>query len=100
MALTPEKIAELLSKGRARGAYDPVLSDFLASGEAGIEVPFTGTLAGRTAQQVKTGLDTARKRTDANGKLVHEGAQNVRVISADDNVYLINTAAVTTEDEA
>lgn len=99
MALTPEKIAELLSKGRARGAYDPVLKDFIASGEAGIEVEFTGTLAGRNAKQVKTGLDNARKRTDDNGKLIHDGAQNVRVIESDEHVYLINTAVTTNEEE-
>ena len=98
MALTPEKIAELLAKGRARGAYDPVLADFIASGEAGIEVELTGALAGRNAKQVKTGLDNARKRTNDNGKLVHEGAQNVRVIEADDTVYLINTAVTPQED--
>jgi ribosomal protein S3 len=97
-ALTPDKIAELLSKGRARGAYDPILSQFIDSGEAGIEVEFTGTLAGRNAKQVKTGLDAARKRTDGNGSLVHAGAQNVRVIEADGSVYLINTTVVTDEE--
>ena len=91
-ALTPDKIAELLSKGRARGAYDPVLSDFLNSGEAGIEVEFTGALTGKNAKQVKMGLDSARKRTNANGVLVHEGGNNVRVIEADGSVYLINTS--------
>lgn len=94
--LTPDKIAELLSKGRARGAYDAPLSDFLSSGEAGIEVPLTGALAGKTGKQAKSGFDAARKRTDQNGKLVHEGGNNVRVIEADGNVYLINTA-VTSE---
>lgn len=98
MALTPEKIAELLAKGRARGAYDPVLADFLASGEAGIEVEASGALAGRTSKQIKTGLDNARKRTNENGKLVHEGGNNVRVIEADGSVYLINTAVTPQED--
>jgi len=98
-ALTPDKIAELLSKGRARGAYDPVMESFLTSGEAGIQVEATGALAGKTGKQIKSGLEAAKKRTNDNGVLVHEGAQNVRVIEADDNVYLINTAAVTDDSE-
>lgn len=97
-ALTPDKIAELLSKGRARGAYDQPLADFLTSGEAGIEVPLNGAFTGKNGKQVKAGFDAARKRTDANGKLVHEGAQNVRVIEADGNVYLINTSVVTDDE--
>ena len=98
-ALTPDKIAELLAKGRARGAYDPVISDFLASGEAGIEVEVNGALTGRTSKQIKTGLDNARKRTDSNGKLVHEGGNTVRVVEADDKVYLINTGVAVDNDE-
>lgn len=97
-ALTPDKIAELLAKGRARGAYDKPLADFIASGEAGIEVELTGALAGRNSKQAKSGFDAARKRTDANGKLVTEGSQNVRVIEADGSVYLINTAVTVDED--
>lgn len=92
------KIAELLAKGRVRGGYDKVLSDFLANGEAGIEVDLTtGVIAGKTSKQAQMGLNLAKKRTDDNGKLIHEGAQNVRVIESDGNVYLINTA-VTQED--
>lgn len=90
--LTPDKIAELLAKGRVRGGYDRVLTDFFASGEAGIQVDLeTGPIAGKTSKQAKTGLDLARKRTDQNGKLVHAEGVNVRVIESDGNVYLINT---------
>lgn len=97
--LDPAKIQELLAAGRTRGAYGTVLADFLTSGDAGIEVPLdNGPIAGKNSKQAKTGLDNARKRTDDAGKLVYDGAQNVRVIEQEGHVYLINTA-VTVEDE-
>lgn len=95
-ALSPDQIAALLAKGRTRGDYDRVLRDFVESGEAGIEVPLSeGALAGKTSKQAKTGLDNARKRTNDQGKLVVEGAQNVKVIENEGHVYLINVSAST-----
>lgn len=98
--LDPAKIQELLAAGRTRGAYGTVLSDFLTSGEAGIEVDLTsGPIAGKSSKQAKTGLDSARKRTDEKGNLVYAGAQNVRVIEQDGHVYLINTGEAVSDDE-
>jgi len=98
--LDPAKIQELLAAGRTRGAYGTVLSDFLTSGEAGIEVPLdSGPIAGKSSKQAKTGLDSARKRTDEKGNLVYAGAQNVRVIEQDGHVYLINTDSAEEADE-
>jgi hypothetical protein len=92
-ALSAEQIQQLLSTQKSRGDYDAEVRDFLASGEAGIQVPLDqGRFSGRDAKKVKTGLDNARKRTTDAGSLVHEGGQNVKVIVSDDNVYLINTA--------
>jgi len=98
--LDAAKIQELLQAGRTRGAYGTVLSDFLSSGEAGIEVDLTsGPIAGKSSKQAKTGLDSARKRTDEKGKLVYDGSQNVRVIEQDGHVYLINTGAASEDEE-
>lgn len=101
-SLTMEQIQELLSNQRSRGDYDAVLSDFLDSGEAGIQVDLdSGVLAGKDAKKVKTGLDNARKRINqSTGKPVFEKGHAVKVIVAEDNVFLINTASVGTEDEA
>jgi hypothetical protein len=89
-------IADLLQGQRTRGDYDTVLRDFLASGAPGILIPLdSGPMTGKSADQVKTGLENARKRTDSNtGQLVHQGAQNVRVVKKDDLVYLIDTSKV------
>lgn len=96
--LTADAIQALLAAGRTRGAYGTVLSEFLESGEAGIEVDLsTGPIAGKTSKQAKTGLDSARKRTDEKGNLVYAGAQNVRVIEQEGHVYLINTGAASDE---
>jgi len=98
--LDAAKIQELLAVGRTRGAYGTVLSNFLESGEPGIEVPLdSGEIAGKSSKQAKTGLDNARKRTDEKGGLVYAGAQNVRVIEQDGKVYLINTSVTSEEDE-
>ncbi len=95
-ALTQEQIQALLANQRSRGDYDAVLSDFLDSGEAGIQVDLeSGVLAGKDAKKVKTGLDNARKRINqATGKPVFEAGHAVKVIVAEDNVFLINTASV------
>jgi len=100
MALTPEKIAELLAKGRVRGGYDKVLDDFLTSGDAGIEVDLTsGAIAGKTSKQALTGLNGAKKRTNDKGELIHPDAVNVRVIESDGNVYLIRTDVTEDSDD-
>lgn len=92
-------IQALLAAGRTRGAYGTVLQEFLESGEAGIEVDLTsGAIAGKSSKQAKTGLDSARKRTDEKGNLVYAGGQNVRVIEQDGHVYLINTGVASDED--
>lgn len=95
-ALTQAQIQELLANQRSRGDYDAVLAEFLDSGEAGIQVDLeSGVLAGKDAKKVKTGLDNARKRINqSTGKPVFEQGHAVKVIVAEDNVFLINTASV------
>jgi hypothetical protein len=91
-AITPDMIAELLAKGRSRGDYESFLREFLDSEEAGWEVPLdSGPFAGKTAKQVKTSFDNARKRLGDDGKAKIDGGTAVKVIVADDKAYLINT---------
>ena len=109
-ALTAEAIASLLATSRGRGDYDSVLSDFLKSGDAGIEVDLSaGALAGKDAKNVVTGLNNAKTRMNKEtGEPVHPGGHAVKVIlrkvgdgdNAEEHVFLINTSLVggTTED--
>lgn len=91
--LDADTIAALLAGQKSRGDYDRVITEFLTSGEPGWLVDLeTGPLAGKSAKQVKTGLDNARKRTDQAGKLVHEGGADIKVILNDEKAYVINTA--------
>jgi hypothetical protein len=101
-ALDPNMIQQLLSRTRSRGEYDEELSEFLSSGQVGVEIALTeGRFAGKGAKQVKTGFDNARKKTNANG-LVHAGGQNVKVVAVtpkegeegEEHLYLINQALV------
>jgi len=103
-ALTQEAIQALLATSRGRGDYDSVLSDFLKSGEAGIEVDLTaGSLAGKDAKNAVTGLNNAKTRMNKeSGEPVHKGGHAVKVIlrkvgegdAAEEHVFLINTALV------
>ena len=102
--LSPNEIQELLSKARSRGEYDQYLKEFMESGDAGRLVDReSGILAGKSADQVKVGLENAKKRTDDNNKLIHgDGALAVKVIKktegeGDDKeelVYVIDTSKV------
>jgi hypothetical protein len=97
-ALNAGRIAELLAKQKSRGDYDAELREFLAGGEAGIEVPLTeGRFTGKSAKMVQTGFNNARKRTNEGGQPVHPGGSAVKVIVEKDDsdvehVFLINTA--------
>lgn len=102
--LTADAIAALLATSRGRGDYDSVLSDFLKSGDAGIEVDLSaGALAGKDAKNVVTGLNNAKGRMNKEtGEPVHKGGHAVKVIlrkvgegeNAEEHVFLINTSLV------
>jgi hypothetical protein len=110
-ALSGEQIQGLLAGARSRGEYDTYLKEFMESGDPGRLVDReTGILAGKKADQVKVGLENAKKRTNDAGQFVHPGAQGVKVIRKapeDDNgkpikdapdnevmIYVIDTAKV------
>lgn len=102
-----DAIQALLETSRARGDYDSILDEFLASGDMGIEVDLTsGPLAGKNtekgAKNVVTGFKNAAKRMGDDGQPRHPGAHNVQVINrkvgdgddAEYHVFLINKATL------
>lgn len=101
-ALTPEQIAELMQKGRTKGAGEKVLQSFLDSQEQGIVVDLTsGPLAGKNATSAVATLNNAIKRTRVNGTTVEKvnpQFENILVKKAgkgdDAKVALINTELV------
>jgi hypothetical protein len=105
--LNMDDISKLLSETRTRGDYDVVLDDFYKSSEPGIEVEFSGNLAGKDAMNVYTGLNNAKKKQDKDGNLVRPWGPQIKVIkknfggsgaegqpAKDEHVFLINTALV------
>lgn len=87
--LTSEQIAALLGNTRTKGQYTVYLTDFLTSGEQGICVNEQWVdLAGKKATTLKQGFENAKDNKNA-----PDGAENVKVISNEDKVYLINLTA-------
>jgi hypothetical protein len=81
MALTLEDITGILGETRSKTNAGEYLTDFLNSGELGREVDLNaGSFAGKSAKQVKTALDNARKKVnDETGQLVVAGGTDVQV---------------------
>lgn len=94
-ALTSDQITELLASSRSRGEYDQYLKEFMESGDPGRLVERDGgILAGKTEDQTKVGLENAKKRTNDAGELVHKGANLIKVIKKEGQVYVIDTSKV------
>jgi len=87
MPLSPDQIQALLGKTRTKGDYVVKLNSFLNSGEQGICV-------NETWVELKDKKATTLKKTN---KDAAEGADSVKVISADDLVYLVNLKAAGVE---
>jgi len=102
-------ISQLLQDTRTRGDYGVVLDDFYKSGQPGIEVEFSGNLAGKDAMNVYTGLNNAKKAQDKDGNLVRTWGPSIKVIKKnfggngtdkegdtpkDEHVFLINTELI------
>lgn len=115
-ALSADQIQDLLAGARSRGEYDTYLKEFLESGDAGRLVDReSGTLAGKRAEQVKVGIENAKKRTNDAGQFLHPGAQSIKVIrkapegpdgkpmkDPPDNevmIYIIDTSKVVAQEE-
>lgn len=84
--LTAQDIAQLLAKTRQKGLYIQKMNEFLASGELGVSAKSTWVeLADKKDTTLKQGFDNAK-----GSKEVADGAENVRVISQEGDVYLVN----------
>lgn len=87
MGLTQEQIDALLSKSRSSG-YTEKQNEFLASGENGVCVNEQWPeFKDKKANTLKQGFEGAKTKKDA-----AEGADKIKVVVADDKVYLLNLA--------
>jgi hypothetical protein len=87
--LTADQIQTLLGKTRTKGVYVQYLNQFIASGEAGVNVNEQWVdLRDKKATTLKQGFENAKDNKEA-----ADGAENVKVISNEDLVYLINLSA-------
>ena len=102
--LDQAEVLKMLGETRTRGDYDVILDEFHASNEIGVEVALgEGSLAGKDAMNVYTGLNNAKKKQNKEGALVREWGPSIKVIKKnlaakgepkDEHVFLINTALV------
>jgi hypothetical protein len=110
MAFTLDQVDEILGSTRSKTNAGEYLTEFLASGELGREVNLqAGSFIGKTAKQVKTALDIARKKvSDTTGNLMIPGGTDVQVrvkqitngkkgdakVILEEHVFVINTKLV------
>lgn len=84
--LTPEQIAQLLGASRTKGVYIQRLTEFMNSGEQGVDAKAEWPeFAEKATATLKQGFENAK-----NSKNAPAGVEHVRVITNEDNVYLIN----------
>lgn len=92
--LTPEQIKALLGKTRQKGVYEDYLIAFVASGEGGVCANEEWVdLSDKKATTLKQGFENAKEKA----RVVEETAgasKNIKVISNEDKVFLINLANV------
>jgi len=88
--MSPEEILQILGQSRTKGEYAGYLKTFLDSGEAGVAVNDTWpALSQKKATTVKQGFENAKDKKDA-----PEGAENVKVVKSNEQVYLFNLSLV------
>lgn len=84
--LTPEQIAQLLGASRTKGVYIQRLTEFMNSGEQGVDAKAEWPeFSEKATATLKQGFENAK-----NSKNAPAGVEHVRVITNEDNVYLIN----------
>lgn len=108
-ALDLSQIGDILGGTRSKTNAAEYLREFLASGDLGREVNLTaGSFAGKSAKQIKTALDNARKKvSDETGQLSVPGGTDVQVRVkqvtegkgdakriVEEHLYVINTKLV------
>lgn len=88
MGLSAEQIQALLGKTRTKGDYIVKLNEFLAGDQDGVCVNDTWVeMKDKKATTLKQGFENAKDHKDAG-----EGAEFVKVIADNEQVYLINLA--------
>lgn len=86
--LTAEQIQALLGKTRQKGLYTQFLNEFIESGEMGVNVNEQWVeLRDKKATTLKQGFEGAKDKKEA-----VEGADQIKVISNEDQVFLVNLA--------
>lgn len=81
MVLDLQSIGDILGGTRSKTNASDYLRDFLASGDLGREVNLNaGSFAGKSAKQIKTALDNARKKVnEETGTLAIPNGTDVQV---------------------
>lgn len=83
-----DTLADLLSGAHGRGDYKTVLKAFIDAGIRLAQVPLgEGLFEGKKPQTVKTGFENAKT-----SKEPPAGADQVKVVKKNDQIYLINQA--------
>src|SRR6266487_426075 len=91
--LTAADIQALLSRSRTKGQYLVRLNEFIESGEMGVCANENWVeFADKKASTLKQGFEGARQNKEA-----AEGSDNVKVISNEEKVYLINLTVAASE---
>jgi hypothetical protein len=96
--LSADQIAQLMAGSRTKGQYTTYLTDFVNSGEGGVCVNDEWIdLKDKKASTLKQGFENAKDKKDAPAEFA-----NIRVLTNEDKVYLINPAAagLATEEDA
>lgn len=104
------EVLNVLGNTRSKTDSATYLRDFLTSGQLGIEVDLSaGSFAGKTAKQIKSALDVARKKvSDETGALVIPGGTDIQVrikqdtngmkgaekVIVSEHLFIINTRLV------
>lgn len=98
--LSPDQIKALLGKTRQKGQYEGYLIEFVKSGEGGICVNEEWMdLTEKKATTLKQGFENAKDKA-AVVEATEGASKNVKVISQEDKVYLINLSNVEAEEVA
>lgn len=84
-------LADILAGAHGRGDYKTVLTAFLNAGIRLAQIPLdSGLFQGRKPQTVKSGFENVKS-----SKEPPEGADQVKVVKKNDQVYLVNQAVAT-----
>lgn len=99
--LTPDQITALLGKARSKGGYETKFIEFVKSGEAGVCANETwAELETKKATTLKQGFENAKTKASVVEAVTAEVAEQVKVLTNEDKVYLINLSLAGTSSEA